>query len=316
MDLTLKMSGQVMLSGEYAVLHGGTAIMMPVPRFLKISEIDMVPDKPYSPVIKLALRHFIPEIADYEKKYGRSHVVVDSSDFFTINSAGFPLKLGLGLSAAEAVGIIAFRFEKAGRPWQDNKKAVFKHALDIHQHAQQFLGTGAGVACCAYGRPLRYRLKKNKPLYKTIERENILYSIPLVLVWTGQQSNTRELIGQFSAWANQDDEKTRKLLTELIMASDKLAESWFVSPNVELFKIIDEYTSILDECTQKAKLSYRLPVHVEQENWARKCGGRAKPIGSGGGDMILLMGDLPIEQIEHLVIPLNTSRMFAVKLNQ
>jgi mevalonate kinase len=44
-------------------------------------------------------------------------------------------------------------------------------------------------------------------------------------------------------------------------------------------------------------MAYMLPVHARYEEWARRHGGRAKPTGAGGGDMILLVGELPLAQL-------------------
>lgn len=311
MELTMKIPGKAMLSGEFAVLFGGTAVMMPVPRYLKISEIDIVPDRPYTPVIQLALRHPIPEIAEFEKKHGRSHVVIDAGDFLTDNGSALPVKLGLGLSAAEATSVIAFRFEKAGRPWNKNKREIFNHAYKIHTLAQQGLGSGADVACCAYAQPLRYKLVKGKPTYEIFDRSKIVYSVPMTLAWTGQSSNTRQLITKFTAWTTNKDEKSKKLLTDLISISDRLADTWFIAANIEFYKILDEFNEIMDECARQAEISFRLPVHDELDKWARQYGGRAKPTGAGGGDMVLLIGDLPIDKLDRLIIPLNTSQAFS-----
>lgn len=311
MELTMKIPGKAMLSGEFAVLFGGTAVMMPVPRYLKISEIDIVPDKPYTPVIQLALRHPIPEISEYEKKHGRSHVVIDASDFLIDNGSALMVKLGLGLSAAEATAITAFRFEKAGQSWNRHKPEIFNHAYKIHSLAQQGLGSGADVACCAFAQPLRYKLAKGKPSFEIFDRSKIIYSVPMTLVWTGQSSNTRQLITKFSAWAMSKDEKSRKLLADLIAASDRLADTWFIAANVEFYKILDEFNEIMDECARQTEILFRLPIHDEMDKWARQHGGRAKPTGAGGGDMVLLIGDLPIDKLDRLTIPLNTSQAFA-----
>ncbi|NLI15721.1 MAG: hypothetical protein GX409_05475 [candidate division Zixibacteria bacterium] len=311
MELTMKIPGKAMLSGEFAVLFGGTAVMMPVPRYLKISEIDIIPNKLYTPVIQLALRHPIPEIAEYEKKHGRSHVLTDARDFLTDSGSALPVKLGLGLSAAEAVAVTAFRFEKAGKPWRKNKREIFNHAYKIHSQAQQGLGSGADVACCAYAQPLKYRLVKGKPSYEIFDRSKIVYSVPLALAWTGQSSNTRQLITKFTAWATSKDEKSKKLLADLISISNRLADTWFIAANVEFYKVLDEFNDIMNECARQAEILFRLPVHDELDKWARQYGGRAKPTGAGGGDMVLLIGDLPIDKLDRLTIPLNTSKAFS-----
>jgi mevalonate kinase len=304
--MKVSIAGKVMLSGEYAVLVGGTAVLIPVPRYLKASEIDIVPERPYSPIIQMALQYPLPEIAKYERKNGRSHIQVDPSEFLTMNDKGFPLKLGLGLAAAEVVAVIGLRFIRAGEPIENNRATILKHALKIYSQAQRGLGCGADVYLCAYGKPLKFRLHKRKPKFELIPTTAPSNLMPLTLVWTGQSTNTRELLGQFDNWLSQDTSETKRLIAALITASDRVANSWFVSSRSEVFAFLDDFNSILNECMRSAGIRHKLPIHEELEKWAKKNGGRAKPTGSGAGDMILLAGDLPIHELNYLNIPIDT----------
>jgi hypothetical protein len=119
------------------------------------------------------------------------------------------------------------------------------------------------------------------------------------------------LITKFSTWATGKDEKSKKLLGDLIAISDRLADTWFIAANIEFYKVLDEFNEVMDECARQAEISFRLPIHDELDKWARQHGGRAKPTGAGGGDMVLLIGELPIEKLDRLLIPLNTSQVFA-----
>lgn len=67
----------------------------------------------------------------------------------------------------------------------------------------------------------------------------------------------------------------------------------------------DEFVSRMAEIATAAKLPWRLGVHEELDEWAREHGGRAKPTGAGGGDLVLLVGDLPLDELkEMLLLPL------------
>jgi len=300
----VRVPGKVMLSGEYAVMLGGMAFMMPISRHIEVDEIDLVPDKPYSPVVQMAIKYPIPEVAKFEQKHGRSHIKINPGGFLTTTADGYPVKLGLGLSAAEAVAVVALRFERAGKPWQQHRKLVFKYALEIHREIQKGLGSGADVAACAFGAPLVYYLKRNRPQIDLVKSPKHDNCPPMVLVWTGRPANTREMIEKFMAWAKEDKVATKRLLPNLVKASDILARSWLVASPINLYNAIDIFGLAMQECAEAAGIKYRLELHHELESWARKKGGRAKPTGAGGGDMILLVGDLPFGELEYTKVPL------------
>lgn len=300
----VRIPGKVMLSGEYAVLLGGAAFMMPVTRYIEVDEIDIVPEKPYSPVVQKALKYPIPEVAKYENKHGRSHIKINPGGFLTTTADGYPVKLGLGLSAAEAVAIVALRFERAGKPWQQHRQRIFKYALEIHREVQKGLGSGADIAACAFGAPLIYQLKKNKPVVEIVDSARNDSCPPMALIWTGKPANTREMVEKFMSWAGENKPDTKRLLANLIKASDTLARSWLTAAPVNLYNAIDVFGLAMQDCANAAGINYRLKIHEEMESWARKNGGRAKPTGAGGGDMILLVGDLPLGELDYMKVPL------------
>ncbi|HDS00426.1 MAG TPA: hypothetical protein ENO22_05490 [candidate division Zixibacteria bacterium] len=297
----LKVPGKVMLSGEYAVLHGGTAVMAPVPRYLIIRESNEINSSSLPPVASEALNLDVKEIYDFEDQNGRPGLVLDDSQFYSTDSNGTKVKLGLGLSAAEAVGVIAFRFERAGLSWQDNRDRIIKYAFEVHSRVQGGLGSGADIAACGFAHPIKFRKENDRMHIEPIEGGLRKYKIPLKIAWTGKPSNTRDMVAAFEKWADAGD---KELLQEFIASADELADAWFQSPLKELFDKIDAFTSNLRQISEAANLSLFLPVHDELEAWARNNGGRAKPTGAGGGDMILLVGDLPARHPEDTLIPL------------
>ncbi len=297
----LQIPGKVMLSGEYAVLHGGTAVMAPVPCYLLLKESDSRDSSEYPRVVKHALELRIDEISDFESKNGMPGIELDNSQFLSVDSEGNKLKLGLGLSAAEAVGTIALRFERAGLPWEDNRDKIIKYAFKAHNLAQGGFGSGADIAACAFAHPIKFRKTEEKLHVEPIEADLREYKLPLKLAWTGMPSNTRNMVVAFENWAKSGD---RDLLKRFIASADDLANAWFRQPLDELFEKIDDFSWHLRQISKSADLPLYLPIHDELEEWARINGGRAKPTGAGGGDMILIIGDLPVRHPEDTLIPL------------
>lgn len=292
-----------MLSGEYAVLHGGSAVLMPVPNYLTVEESGKGESKQFSPVVAKALEIPIDEIGEFEKSNPIAGINIDDSRFYSENPKGKKIKLGLGLSAAEAVGVIALRFERAGFSWEENKEKVIRYAFKVHDQVQGGTGSGADIAACATGHPIKFRIKNNRMQIDPIDPD-CAHNIPhLKLVWTGKAADTREYVKKFSAWLDHNS-GANILLEKLIDSSNVLADAWFVEPLDELLGKLDNFISLMHHISDIADLGIFLSIHDELSVWARQHKGRAKPTGAGGGDMILLIGELPIRDPHETIIPL------------
>jgi len=301
---TICVRGKVMLSGEYSVLYGGTAVLIPVPRYFYISEAEDSICRDNNPVTKSALQISIPELRDFEMGNGEPHLEIDRSEFFYEGPDARKIKLGLGSSAAEAVGIIALRFERAGRPWAENKNAITKYAISAHRRAQKGRGSGADVAACAYQLPIKYRIRDDEFLIEVIKEAADKERIPMALVWTSQAADSREMIARFENWRATGASESIHFFDRLLESGQKLADLWFKESSKVIYEQLDEYMELLEICLSAASIIYKLPIHRESETWAKANGGRAKPTGAGGGDMILLLGDLPIHELKQLTISL------------
>jgi mevalonate kinase len=308
MTLTrVKIPGKVMLSGEYAVLYGGMSVLMPVPRFIEFSEIDSGTIESYSPVVTEATKLEIPEIAPYEDEHGLPGIIIDNHEFYNQDAAGQRLKLGLGSSAAEAVGIIKLRFLRAGYDLSADFGPLLKYAYMAHDKAQGGVGSGADVAACALNCPLKFTSKfdiEQNQVDRYVAGLQLKYQYTLNLLWTGVSADTRAMVKQFGAWYHSRPEKARAMVGQLKKAADHLAEKWFMVPELDLYDALDEFNIMMSGCAHEAGITYHLPIHHQIEAWARSHGGRAKPTGAGGGDMILLIGDLPVDELDHPIINL------------
>jgi phosphomevalonate kinase len=321
----IRIPGKVMLSGEYAVLHEGTAVMLPVPRWLYLAgggELarpgrEDPADRPRtlpgsvptgegraspaptaeSPVVQAARRVYLPGVSEFEKLHAEPPVVVDAGEFSVADAKGQLQKLGLGSSAAEAVGVIALRYACAGQDWTQQRERVFAAALDAHARAQGGLGSGADVAACAYGVPLRFRRSLGEIELRPIPPPPAAARLPLALAWSGASANSRVLVEKYLVWRSMAGAEARSAEQYLVRRADELAEAWFTAGPEALLAALDEFCDVLAAIAEQAELTWKLPVHARLDAWARRYGGRAKPTGAGGGDMALLVGDLPLEKL-------------------
>jgi len=302
--MQVRVPGKVMLSGEYAVLYGGTAVLVPVPRYLTVSAVDEPDLNETSPVISEALKEPIHEISGQEQDLSPLHVHVDRSEFTHIGSDGVIRKLGLGGSAAEAVAVIGLRFERCGFDWTTIPKKIQTYADLAHRRAQGGLGSGADVAAIAYRQPIRFRRDEGRSYIEVIEKPASHLIPKLTLLWTGESANTRELVARFQDWANSFP-NSEALINILVLEANRLAEEWFSTEYLPLFHALGQFGETLSSLSGLADLPWRLPVHMKLAEWAYELGGRAKPTGAGGGDMILLVGDLPTQHRSELTIQLD-----------
>lgn len=303
----IKVPGKFMLSGEYAALLGGSSIMLPMPQvFLTISECNGSHNIYSSQVTERALRIKIPEIESYETGHGLPDITADSSLFYAPNGD----KLGLGLSAAEAVAIVSLRFARAGFDIIEFRDKITEYALKAHLRAQGGIGSGADIYCCASGAPIIYQRVNDKPRLKILDKKDIP-DIHMHLVYTGRDSNTRDAILAFESWSRVESARKNILLRKLLDLSGGLAITWQHFDIKSFYNLLDEYVFIMRDIAESAGINYWTKVHDELDSWARRYDGMAKPVGAGGGDMALLIGDLPVEQIEPRYSPcININRNF------
>ncbi|MFH1686732.1 MAG: hypothetical protein ABIE70_04335 [bacterium] len=294
---TIRIPGKVMLSGEYAVLHGGAAAMMPVSRFLTLTE-SADADEDSSPVVRLARDWPIERLPSGPAP---GSFVVDRSEFLHAATGHKTTKLGLGSSAAEAVAVIAWRYQRAGLSWQDFRAEIATIADAVHRQAQGGHGSGADVALCAHGQPLLFHRADDAPVVAFVDSQLPLTQ-PLHLVWTGAGANTRVMMEIFERWRDGTGTQVKAKLDSLVTASRRLAGDWFGGDADQLLEHVDRHQAIMETISEGAGLPYFTQEHRKLAAWARGHGGRCKPTGAGGGDMALLIGDLPIAELDGLVL--------------
>jgi phosphomevalonate kinase len=303
---TIRIPGKVMLSGEYAVLFGGSAVALPVPRHLTVEPAPEIPAGGYPPAAAAAFACPVPELDQLPVDPPPPPPCrFDHHELRGLSEDGTEIKLGLGSSAAEAVGTVAWRYEAAGLNWEQHKVGIARSALAAHSHVQHGLGSGYDVLVCAYGEGLRLKLVNGERVFSLLLPADTENYPPLALVHTGVAANTRTLITRFLDWHAAAGTACEVWMDAACFAADALAIAWSDGDWPELLSALDTFEARLKPCLDAARIPYMLPAHEKLAAWARERGGRAKPTGAGGGDMALLIGDLPYHELGSEVIKLS-----------
>ncbi len=241
------------------------------------------------PVIDAALREPVPELAEFELEHGLPDPCIDRRELRALDGEDRDLKLGLGSSAAECVGVIALRYQRAGRRWQSRRREVMAYALAAHERAQGGRGSGADVAVCAMEEPITFRRAG-----EGIEVEPWRPAVPMTLVWTERSADTRGRVAKFESYLDSGGEAAGGLLADAIATGNRLAETLRSVPGAGGWKdCLDEYLERIGALMAAAGIDYLPPGYERMAAWARGQGLRVKPTGAGGGDMLLLLGEVP-----------------------
>jgi phosphomevalonate kinase len=302
----IRIPGKAVLSGEYTVLYGGVAVAVPVPRYLIVRPATAPPPGGYPLAAQAAFAVEVPELKRYE---AQPPVIkpceFDARELRGSGSDGTEIKLGLGSSAAEAVAALAWRFEVCGLDWYEHRLSIAGRALTAHSYLQHGLGSGIDVLVSAYCEALTLQLDAGKRSIRRVLPADAAKFPPLALAHTGIPANTRLLVSKFADWYGQSGKPGALLVNAACQAGDVLASAWDTGDWPALLDAVDGFDAKLRLCLDAAGVPYMLPRHHELAEWARSRGGRAKPSGAGGGDMALLIGDLPYADLGGQVIRLN-----------
>jgi hypothetical protein len=166
------------------------------------------------------------------------------------------------------------------------------------------------VAACAYGIPLRFRRVLGEVELRPIPPPPGSARVPLALVWSGAAADSRRQVERYLTWRSLAGHEGRSAEHYLQREADQLAALWFTADAAALFAALDTFCQAMAAIAEEAELTWQLPVHARLDAWARRHGGRAKPTGAGGGDMVLLIGDLPLDKLGLYTIPLEYAALW------
>ncbi len=270
-----------MISGEYAVLSGASALVLAVGA-RATARLDRSPARASGSPAPAPLP---PEVlltkAEAERALGLPpmDLTIDTSPLREGDR-----KLGLGSSAAGAVAAAAAVFASAGIDPAGAREQVFRAALAGHR-AVAPSGSGADVAASAYGGLLAYRREGDAV---EIAPRSMPRSVRTLLAWTGTPVRTSELVDRVHALAARDPRAHGAAIDGIRDAASALERAITGDDAAAIVDATRAHHDAMRALGERADAPIVTPALARLAEIARAAGGASKPSGAGGGDVALL----------------------------
>jgi phosphomevalonate kinase len=268
--------GKIFLVGEYAVLDGGVAVLAAVSRYAVAQYVPGT--EPQSAVVGEAVKRSLTAIGEASAALPPGSVLVDTDAF-----CQGKFKIGLGSSAATAVATVGAMFETAGLSIEHMQDEVFSTAEAAHRAAQGGVGSGADVAAAVYGGFIRFMRPAEGP--PIVEPVAVPASLHLVVFWTGDSADTRELVESVQSYAKLAPSSYRMLIGALRTTAERFVNELHAGRATGAVVAAGRYGRQLAELGKAAGVKIVTEAFDQAAALARELGGDAKPSGAGGGDV-------------------------------
>jgi phosphomevalonate kinase len=300
--------GKLFVLGEWAVLEGAEALLVPVPagQEAQVEPLDAEVLELLSPEFSPHARRWrweasgwseepgpgwgagldvVGEVVARAPRRGGRRVTLRARGLFVGAGEG-RRKLGFGSSAAVAAAV--------ARALCEDAEAALALALAGHAAAQGGRGSGADVVTSALGRAVVFARGPRWRLAPPPE------GLGLLAVWTGQEADTRALMAAMEGFARADAAGYRAAMARVEEAARCGIGAWGAGDvagvlaaarrSAQALAWLGEAAGIEIEVAAHRALGAALAAHGERVAW--------KPSGAGGGDLALVLveGDAaPVE---------------------
>lgn len=310
--------------GEYAVLEGAPALVAAVNRRAKVT-LQPLPGREFRveapdigiPALSFRLDeagkarfsdkvppqtrnqlHFfftafhtaLRALKEYPQIFSPAAISLNTGEFFYENrqSAGKPIKLGLGSSAALTVALLGALLAHAGKPpfSEKERREVFRLGVQAHHAAQQNLGSGIDVAASTFGGMLEYQIPPGSSPETALVRplalpENCYFRA----IWSGKSASTTELVKQVQRFRDKDPAGFRKIMAEMAEISSTGIAGLKKVDTPAFLDTVQEYCRAMERLGRLSGAPIISPEHRRIGEIVRGCGAAYKPSGAGGGDL-------------------------------
>ena len=291
--------GKIILSGEYAVLDGASAIILPTKQkaFVSVEEGNSIENifissaingrfsflvsKDYSVIWtkenpgKYGL--FVESIFKQLKIHSSKKIIISiqTDDFYHHN-----IKLGIGSSSAISVAII-----KAFKQFYNlemNSSEIIKNILNLHYITQDFEGSGVDIACSYANKGLiEARINSvQEQKWKKLTWPNKLY---MEVIFTQKEVSTKSMVEQYMIIKK--DDSMRELISHLIKITKIISNYWLNQDVTNILASLNQYDLIMRKIDNLAKLNIFSSIHNEIYELAKKDNVFYKPSGAGNSDI-------------------------------
>ena len=268
--------GKLFVIGEYAVVYGGIAALVPTPQRAKVSLTEdnrdelIIKDQDIHHLrLSEGLRHtpllnaVITEL-DCADMLSTQSLCLDTSEFFKTNQ-----KLGLGSSAALTTALV-----KALRPHQAPEQQL-STAINAHRRFQGGKGSGADIALSMMDVPILFQQGQ------ILGEVELPGDFCMLAIWSGVSASTRSLLGELDDWRFNHEESFQFHIERLSLTSAAFASG---SDTATLLQVIEQYGRYLNEFSSESGLNFYNEPHLALQKEVESARCVYKPSGAGGGD--------------------------------
>ena len=272
--------GKLVLSGEYAVLAGGKALVAAVDRRVSCSverrnqgdwsfksegyffESTHTVDGLFNELPDGDPARFVARLASTTALPQHVAVTIDSSPFYLGKE-----KLGIGSSAAVTVALGHAIAALEGQ------QTDIEQLYEVHRNLQHGVGSGLDIAAAYHGGITLFQNGQ-------ATTHGIDSTLHYGFSFSGESTQTPHMIARFNKWCGETPPAS---LVNLISAANDVAEA---SLNARAFmSCMNDYIQAFVELDEEAQIGIFGPAHQTAMGLAERHGVLYKPCGAGGGDM-------------------------------
>jgi len=265
--------GKLFLIGEYAVLHGGTAVVAAVDRR---AVARFVPGAaPSTPLIAEALNVVAAYAREQNLPLPDGAPQVDSS---ALSQDG--QKLGLGSSAAAVVAAMGALWDVLG---QAPDALPLSLAVKAHRQAQGGRGSGGDVAAALQGGVIAYA--RPGQVDQVVRALPVEIPAQLVVFRAGDPAATVQFLHAVERLQARDPAEHAAHVRLIAEAGARFVRAYEAADGAGLLASVAAAHEALQALGNAADVPIVTPALQTAAALARGCGGAAKGSGAGGGDV-------------------------------
>lgn len=271
--------GKLFLVGEYAVLEGGPAILVPVQQRAKVtiqaakksevvSHTTTVEKRSLGQALQqLPLLNALVTELDCLQQLENTTLNLDTSEFFRDG-----VKLGLGSSAALTVALVK-SFEPGATVHEQLEKAV-----RCHLAFQKGIGSGADIALSTMDDPIVFQRGKS-PIPVVIPDD-----LHMLAIWSGEPASTTGYVEAVNRWRKSNPDVYLANISVLQDTANECVQCLANNDSHQVLARIEQYGRHLQHLSSVSEVNFYNQAHLEMRKKVESQSCVYKPSGAGGGD--------------------------------
>lgn len=271
-----------MVAGEYAVLHGGAALVMAVDRYAVVSDAPV--DNPRVGIearaaLAIALR----------EKHIDAVSARWSADVSSLGD-GAGRKLGLGSSAAGCVAALGWAFARAGRDLRDpaTRDLLARVARRGHREAQGG-GSGVDVLASAHGGVTEVSFPDGVAGEPRVRARGGVDAMHWAVLWAGSSARTSEMIARVDALKAWEPVRFRARIDAIVEAARAVGDALDARDPGAMTEAVRAHGAAMRALGESAGAPIVTDALARFAAAIEPLGAAVKPSGAGGGDVSLLV---------------------------